>query len=159
MGAVWCSGSTLGSQLRGAGFESWAQWKIYGWFFVNPRPCPPSSEWVPGIIWGLWPVSREGKPVVTQRLAHRPCVGDNGSNHPTHHRLQGSMRRRWAPRPHAATAYAPNLTYFDLFPLISYFNLKVPLSCTEIMQCLNGTMVYYKSYIKDDFLHTNHKQD
>ncbi len=52
-----CSGCTLGSQPREPGFDSPAEWEKMGDFSNTPRPCPPSSEWVPGINLGLCPVS------------------------------------------------------------------------------------------------------
>ena len=33
------------------------EWKSLGSFSYTPCPCSPSSEWVPGVIRGLWPVS------------------------------------------------------------------------------------------------------
>ncbi|XP_050706793.1 uncharacterized protein LOC126992175 isoform X2 [Eriocheir sinensis] len=40
--------STLGSQLREPRFDSRAEWNNVGVFSNALRPCPPSSEWVPG---------------------------------------------------------------------------------------------------------------
>ena len=48
---------TLGLHPRNPGFDSRAEWKSLGGFSYTPCPCSPSSEWVPGVIRGLWPVS------------------------------------------------------------------------------------------------------
>ncbi len=83
--------------------------KIWAVFPIPPCPCSPSREYVrdvrQGVVTSLsWKVNH-GNPVVTLAL----CPEVMGLFPP---QAQGLMSRRWAPRPCAASAYAPNFTFY-----------------------------------------------
>ncbi|XP_050706895.1 uncharacterized protein LOC126992283 [Eriocheir sinensis] len=67
--------STLGSQLREPRFDSRAEWNNVGVFSNALRPCPPSSEWVPG---GEAKGQRLSLPLRAVRAAPRPLLAEGG---------------------------------------------------------------------------------
>ncbi|XP_050707918.1 uncharacterized protein LOC126993112 isoform X3 [Eriocheir sinensis] len=64
--------STLGSQPREPGFDSWVEWKNLGGFSNTLRPCPPSS--VPGWCSSAGRCHNTGHSSPQQQSLHRQVI-------------------------------------------------------------------------------------